>query len=303
MAIKVANAPVSWGAMGVAGEVYHYTGAQVLDEIARAGYAGTELGPYGFLGEVPPALRQALDQRNLRLTSAFFWTDLADPARRSRTIADVRRTASLLGQVGGQWLVLSDYLSPSRDAIGGRVSPDGADSWTPDQWKVVEGTVQAVIEACQQYGIRVAIHNHVGTYVERPEELDRMLELGRPDVLGVCLDTGHYVYAGGDPGQAVRRYGSRLWHVHLKDVDGPLLNRVVAEGIGFMDAIERGAFVPIGRGVVPFADFFAALRAIDYAGWVVVEQDVVARPDGTMIPDPLASATASRAYLRRQFGI
>ncbi|MGH2461561.1 MAG: TIM barrel protein [Chloroflexota bacterium] len=303
MAIEVANAPVSWGALGVAGEVYHYTGDQVLDEIARAGYAGTELGPIGFLGTNPAALRLALAQRGLTLTSAFFWADLADAGHRSRTLDDVRHTASLLGEVGGRWLVLSDYFSPRRLAIAGRVAPDGGDSWTADQWRAVADTVQAVIEICRPHGVRVAFHNHAGTSVERPEELDRLLELGHPDELGLCLDTGHYAYAGGDPAQAVRRYGARVWHVHLKDISGAIARQASAERIGFMDAVGRGLFVPIGQGVVRFAEVIAALRAIDYAGWVVVEQDVVADQTGQLTPDPLVSALASRAYLRERFGL
>lgn len=303
MAMKVANAPVSWGALGVVGEVYRYSGDQVLDEIAGAGYTGTELGPYGFLGTDPAVLRAALDARGLRLTSAFFWTNLEDPTRQSRTLAEVRRTAMLLGQVGAEWLVLSDYFTPERLAIGGRVSPDGSESWTAAEWRTVETTVQAIVETCRPYGIRVAFHNHAGTHVESPEELDRVLELGRPDELGLCLDTGHYAYAGGNPAQAVRRYGSRIWHVHLKDVDRSILARARAERIGFMDAVGLGVFVPIGQGIVQFPEFIAALKAIDYDRWVVVEQDVVADADGKMTPDPFASATASREYLRQQFGI
>lgn len=303
MAIQVANAPVSWGALGVAGELYHYTGDQVLDEIARAGYAGTELGPIGFLGTDPGALRLALAQRGLTLTSAFFWVNLADDGSRPRMVDEVHRTASLLGAAGGRWLVLSDYFSPRRLAIAGRVAPDGRDSWTADQWRAVADTIHAVIEACRPHGIRVAFHNHAGTYVERPEELDRLLELGSPDELGVCLDTGHYAYAGGDPALAARRYGSRVWHVHLKDVSGAVVRQASAEQLGFMDAVGRGLFVPIGQGIVRFAEVIAALREIDYAGWVVVEQDVVADASGRLTPDPLASALASRAYLRERFGL
>jgi inosose dehydratase len=303
VAIKVANAPVSWGALGVVGEVYRYTGEQVLDQIAEAGYAGTELGPYGFLGTDPAALRGALTARGLTLTSAFFWTNLADPGDRPRIVAEVSRTASLLGRAGGTWLVLSDYFSPARLALAGRVDPHGRDSWTPDQWRAVGETVGAIIEACRPHGLRVAFHSHAGTFVERPEELDRLLALGPPDQLGLCLDTGHVAYAGGDPAQLIRRYGDRLWHVHLKDVSGVVADRARAERLDFMTAVARGLFVPIGQGIVGFEQIFAALRDVDYDGWVVVEQDVVADEQGRMTPDPLESATASRAYLRERFGI
>lgn len=303
MAIQVATAPVSWGALGIENEVLEYTADEVLDGIKQAGFAGTELGPYGFYPSDPEKLRQALAKRGLRLTGAFFWDKLADPSRLPDMLAGVRKTASLISQAGASVLVLCDYIAPERCAIGGRVASDGSDSWTREQWGVVGKAVRSIVDECRKYGLRVAFHNHVGTYIERPEELDRVLELASPDDLGLCLDTGHYAYAGGDPAEAVRRYGRRLEYIHLKDINRPLVKRVIAERIDFNDAVAQGIFVPIGQGIVSFERFFAELRAIGFDGWVNVEQDVIAGPDGKMTPDPLVSATTSRNYLREKFAI
>ncbi len=303
MAIQVATAPVSWGAIGIEGEVYVYTAAQVMDGIKQAGYAGTELGPYGFYPPDPAKLRQELAKRGLSLTGAFFWDRLADPSRLPEMLTAVRKTASHISQAGAGILVLCDHISPERCAIGGRVPADGSKSWTREQWQAVGDAVRAIVEECRKHKLRVAVHNHVGTYLERPEELDRMLELGGPDDLGVCLDTGHYAYVGGDSAEAVRRYGRRIWYIHLKDVNPTLLKRVVSEGLDFNDAVAQGIFVPIGQGIVRFDRFFAELKAIGYDGWVNVEQDAVAGPDGKMLTDPVVSATASRKYLREKFAI
>ena len=51
-------------------------------------------------------------------------------------------------------------------------------------------------------------------YIEAPWEIERLLELS--DV-GVCLDTGHLLLGGGDPVAAVRAWGERINHLHLKD--------------------------------------------------------------------------------------
>ena len=76
MSIKVGNAPVSWGVMEVAGWGEQIPYGKVLDEIAEAGYAGTELGPYGYFPTEPNKLTvgiistRAATRRELRARSA-----------------------------------------------------------------------------------------------------------------------------------------------------------------------------------------------------------------------------------------
>jgi inosose dehydratase len=297
--IRYANAPVSWGAIGIENEQYLYTAGEVLDGIAAAGYTGSELGPHGFYPTVPTVLRRALDQRGLSLASAFFWTDLANRATLARSIEEVRRTAALISSAGARLLVLADRMTSARCAIAGRVAADGRDSWTSAEWTAVAETVGRIVAECSLFGLRVAFHHHTGTHVERPEELDRLLSLFAADELGVCLDTGHYLYGGGDPVSAARRYGQRVWHVHLKDVNADVLTAALVDKIEYNAAVRAGVFVPIGEGTVGFAGVFAALSDAAYNGWAVVEQDVMARPDGRLTSDPFANAAASRKAIDR----
>jgi inosose dehydratase len=78
--IKIANAPCSWGKLefDLEGEVPDYV--QVLNEIAETGYAGTELGDWGFMPTDPKKLSQEIHQRNLVLLGAFVPVFLKDPA-------------------------------------------------------------------------------------------------------------------------------------------------------------------------------------------------------------------------------
>src|SRR5205085_9807395 len=77
-AIQVASAPVSWGIMEDCELPQGYSYARVLDEIATAGFLGTELGPYGFLPSESEPLRRELSKRGLTLCSAFIAVPLAD---------------------------------------------------------------------------------------------------------------------------------------------------------------------------------------------------------------------------------
>ncbi|HEX5498108.1 MAG TPA: hypothetical protein VFX03_02735, partial [Thermomicrobiales bacterium] len=78
--IRVANAPVSWGILEFEGlPAKTYSWSEVLDEIAATGYAGTELGDYGFLPADPIRLRAELDRRGLTMLGAFVPVAFANP--------------------------------------------------------------------------------------------------------------------------------------------------------------------------------------------------------------------------------
>ena len=79
MKIKIGTAPVSWGIMEVEGWNGQAPYAKVLDEMADAGYEGTELGPYGYLPSEPARLMTELSSRGLSMVSAFVPLPLAEP--------------------------------------------------------------------------------------------------------------------------------------------------------------------------------------------------------------------------------
>jgi inosose dehydratase len=122
-------------------------------------------------------------------------------------------------------------------------------------------------------GLRTAFHHHSATYVETPAEVEALLDLTPPDLLGLCLDTGHYAYGGGDPLEALRRFGDRVWHVHFKDWDAEVAARARAEGWDYLEALRRGIFCDLGRGGLDFPSLLGQLRAQGYDGWVVVENE------------------------------
>jgi inosose dehydratase len=151
--------------------------------------------------------------------------------------------------------------------------------------------------------MRVVVHHHAGTFVETPLEIERLLEQTDPDLIGLLLDTGHAVYGGGDPLEIVRHHGPRVRYVHLKDATRAELDRVRETDISMPEAWSRGVFCPLGEGVVDFPRVIEALRGGRYAGWLIVEQDVVPDAQGRLHPDPTASARQSRTFLRERAGL
>jgi inosose dehydratase len=300
MAIQVASAPVNWGIMESVEVPPEYPYSRVLDEIATAGYSGTELGPYGYLPARLKQLEEELKTRDLRLCSAFVAMHLGDPSRHEAGFQQVARTSELISQLGAKVLILSDEITWERSTVAGRREEANRLSWSDSEWQAAQAAIARILAICGSHGLAVSFHHHVGTHVETPEEITRLLQIIADPELGLCLDTGHCVYGGGDPVAVLEKYAARVTCVHLKDVNPVRLGEARARKLDFYNAVRHGIFAPLGQGVVNFARIFEILNARDFHGWVVVEQDVLAGGEGAR--DPLANAIAGRNFLRK-FGV
>ncbi|MCA1562247.1 MAG: TIM barrel protein [Acidobacteria bacterium] len=294
--IRIANAPCSWGVLEFSAHAPTYGSADVLDEIASTGYQGTELGDWGFMPTDPAALRDELKRRALTLVGGFVPVALADAGAHAAGVATAVRTASLMRDAGhaDAFIVLADDTDGNnrRTAVAGRVTL--GDGLSPDQWDVAAQGAAAVARAVgEQTGLRTVIHPHCGSFVETEAEIDALLGRIDPELLGLCLDTGHVMYGGGDPLSVYARHATRVWHVHLKDCEPRVAAEAAQERLNYFEAVRRGVFCELGRGGVDFRAFVAALQRERYRGWAVVEQDVL-----PSLGTPAASAERNRAYLR-----
>lgn len=287
--LRLATGPVSWG-VDFADAPGNPPWPEVLDEIAASGFAGTELGPVGYLPEEPAALRAAIEGRGLSVGGSFVFQPLHDPARRAEVLAVTRRTCAAIAAAGGRHLVVIDLVSAARAATAG--DPDAAERLTGAGWEELVAGIEAVRAlAVDGYGLRPVYHPHAGSHVEFLDEIERLLDSVAIDL---CLDTGHSAYAGIDPVALYERHAARVPYLHLKDVDPGVLARVRADRDGFWTAIDRGVFCPLGRGTVDFPGLARALARTGFDGWATVEQDRVPGSGA-----PLADVVASRRYLEQ----
>ena len=294
--VRIANAPCSWGVIeGIEGETAGYV--RVIDEMQATGYVGTELGDWGFMPTDPDRLKSELDARGLALVGSWVSVWLHDKSKHRQSADDAVRTAKQLARVGGKDAVVvlgnDPYGDPFRTRISGRVRPE--DGPSEDMWEVLaEGYNGVAKRVWDEAGIRCVVHQHIGTWIETEAEARRIFEMTDPSVLGLCLDTGHWTFgAGGDPVAAVREFRDRIWHVHFKDAEP----HVMADSRTFEwtgpESVGHGVYCELGQGVVDFPGMLAALREIDYHGWIVVEQDVLPG-----MGHPRESAQRNRDYLR-----
>ena len=284
--IHVASAPVSWGVMEETDTSVWPSAKRVLEEIAAAGYDGTELGPGGYFPTDANQLRSTLDVHRLTLTSAFVPLRWFQPDRLPADIESLMNVARLLAALDCPFVVVADGM-----AVPGESSPDDA------AWKKAAGAMEDVASQVQRLGLQLVFHLEAGSRLATPDDQARLCALTDPELVGICLDTGHYAYSFGDPRDAVRQYGKRIRYVHLKDVDPVVRERVSRHAVDFYAAVRSGVFTPLGRGCAEIAAVVSDLLSIGYQGWLVAEQDVL-MPLGNG-RTPLENARQSREFLRQ----
>jgi inosose dehydratase len=293
--IRIANAPCSWGVLefDLEGKAASY--AQVLDEMNETGYVGTELGDWGFMPTDPANLKTELRKRNLELLGAFVPVDLSNPDTHAAGEEVALRTARLLAAVAAApFIVLADDNggNPTRTKYAGRIQPQHG--LTDREWKVFADGAQQVARAVfDQTGLRTVFHHHCAGFVETPEEVERLLSITDAEMLGLCLDTGHFMFGGGDPVEGLRKHADRVWHVHFKDCAPEIARRSREQEWDYFESVRNGIFCELGQGAVDFESVKMVLEEQGYAGWIVVEQDVLPG-----MGSPKESAQRNREYLR-----
>ncbi|HSV86830.1 MAG TPA: TIM barrel protein, partial [Levilinea sp.] len=288
--------PCSWGVLefDLEGEAAGYI--QVLDEMVETGYAGTELGDWGFMPTDPVLLAREVHSRGLTMLGAFIPVRLKDAACHAAGVEAAVRTARLLAGVEGDlpFIVLADEngSDPVRTQNAGRITPEMGLS--ESEWAVFASGANKVAAAVKiETGLRTVFHHHCAGYVETPAEIEKLLSLTDPALLGLVFDTGHYRFGGGDPLQGLRKHAGRLWHFHFKDYDPEVGKRSAAEGWDYFQSVRSGIFCELGKGGIDFAAIVAELKRTGYNGWGVVEQDVLPG-----MGSPKESARRNREFLK-----
>jgi inosose dehydratase len=287
MAHRIVAAPISWGVCEVPGWGYQLEPDRVLGEMRDLGLTATELGPDGYLPLDPGAARDLLGRYGLRLVGGFVPAVLHRPDR-AAALAGVERAAERLAAGGSTTMV----LAADTDTEGYDQQAELDDT----EWANLLDGLDEVGRVCRRAGLELTLHPHVGTVIERPAEVERILD--DTDV-ALCLDTGHLLIGGTDPVALARAAPGRIRHVHLKDVDAGLAQRVASGERTYTDAVREGLYRPLGEGDIDMAAIVGALEGAGYTGWYVLEQDTILTTEPPAGQGPVRDVQASIDYLHK----
>jgi len=303
--IAVANAPVSYGAfeLTVGADPDVPSGTQVLDQVAAAGYAGTDLGPVGYLGD-GERLGELLAARGLGLAGAYVELPYSDPDALDGALGELDAILGVFDAVRSYLTgppprpTLADKGTKRRAMLPARSVRDHSLGYDADGWRRFAAGLATVLARCRDRGYEPTFHPETGTHVEAPWEIERVLEVS--DV-GLCLETGHMMLGGGDPVAMLRDLGGRINHVHLKDARRSVMAGIVADEAPVTEIWTREAFCELGHGDLDADAVLDGLRRISFGGWLVVEQDILPHGDQLARAERFARAAAeqrhNRAYL------
>jgi inosose dehydratase len=290
-----ASAPDSWGALDYPGPSWEQSYEKMLDEMKDAGYAGSELGPYGFFPTDADVLGTQLAKRRLKLLGSFVPMKMGDPSASTAVMERIRKVGKLLATLGAPFLVLADDQSEERNKFSGRARDKACPALSAEQSKRVGKIVVDAEKVANEFGLDLVFHPHVATYVETPDECERFFDATSRTNVGLCLDTGHCGYGQGDSVKEAEKYKSKLRFVHIKDCNADVLEPARLNQWTFEEAIEQKVFTVIEQGDIDSPAFFRPLARNGYSGWSVVEQGV--KFGDTTMP-PAESVAASLKYLR-----
>lgn len=283
-ASRIAGAPISWGVCEVPGWGYQLPPDRVLADMHALGLTATEFGPDGFLPRGSAEKAAILRRHGLEAVGGFVPAVLHDEAGDPLPLID--RVLDDFAAAHARVLVLAAATGLDGYDERPRLSSAG--------WRNLLTNLDRIAARAAQRGVLATLHPHVGTVVERPDEVDRVLA---GSAISLCLDSGHLLIGGTDPAELARRAGGRVAHTHLKDVEASWAERVRSGEVSYAQAVARGMYRPLGQGDVDIVGLIEALTAVGYQGWYVLEQDTVLgrEPEGE---GPVTDVRASLTYLR-----
>jgi len=239
-----------------------------LKDAAEIGYEGVELGrKFPRDGQ---KLSSILSDYGLRLVGGWHSGFLTE-----RSVEEEWKAATdhirLLKDCGSEVLVYGECglmtgASPWDEPLSKR--PDLKEI----EFSAYAGKIGEFATRLNEMGVTLAYHYHLKMLVERAEEIDAFCESTQEEV-GLLLDTGHAYAAGADYAEILRKFGSRVVHIHLKDVRRDVLERARRNDWSFNSAVREGMFTVPGDGDIDFSAIGEFIRASGYRGWVVVEAE------------------------------
>ncbi len=267
MTVRIGISPISWQNDDLPDLTAAYTMEQALREAREIGYTGVERGRR--MPADTEGLRRYLNANQLALCGGWCSGNLL--------VNDVKTEIEAVRQQVTQFVALNApcliYAECSNTVQGNIAVP------VNDRPKLSRAEVHAYAAKLSELarwmadqGMTLAYHHHMGSFIEDEADVDALMEGSTPAVK-LLFDTGHLLFGGADVMRVLDRWADRVHHVHFKDIRPDVVRDVRDNRRSFLDAVIAGAFTVPGDGCIDFQAVTDKLRAMDYAGWIVVEAE------------------------------
>ena len=261
----------------------------------RRGFTGSEVG--NKYPKDTKVLKHALDLRGVEICNQWFSAFLITKPF-EEVEKEFRAQLAYLKEMGAKVIGASEQ---SYSVQGQEDTPVFGHKYVMDdeEWDTFCNGMNYLGKiAKEEYGIALTFHHHMGTVVQDPDEVERMMANTDPEYVSLLFDTGHFTYCGADPLEMVKKYVNRIKHVHLKDIRPEVVKEVKDNDLSFLEGVRRGAFTVPGDGCIDFDPIFKVLEENGYEGYMLVEAE-----QDPAKANPLEYAIKARKYIHEVCGL
>ena len=269
MSVKIGISPIAWQNDDLPDLTAAYTMEQALREAREIGYTGVERGQR--MPKDTEGLRAYLDGNDIALCGGWCSGNLL--------VNSVDEEIAAITEQVEQFIALDApclvYAECSNTMQGQQDTPvNDRVELSREEIAAYGAKLSEVAKWMAGRGMPMAYHHHMGTIIESEADVDALMESTSAEV-GLCFDTGHLRFGGGDVMATLDRWSERVAHVHFKDLRDDVAAAVRAGNKSFLDGVIDGAFTVPGdpQGSIDFAAVARKLKAMDYEGWIVVEAE------------------------------
>lgn len=287
-------APIGWTNDDMPDLGKENTFEQTVSEMALAGFKGSEVGSH--YPTDPKLLKKALELRGLTICNQWFSSFLISRPYEETEEAFIKQ-CDFLSQVGAKCIGVSEQSYSIQGMLEHPIQ-EGKYVMNDEEWELLTSGLNRLGKIARDKGMVLTFHHHMGTVVQTEEEIDRFMEAVAPELVYLLFDSGHLSFAGIDPEKLLKKYVSRIRHVHLKDLRKSVVEQSRREKWSFLKGVREGTFTVPGDGDVDFAPIFKILEDASYEGWIVVEAE-----QDPARANPFEYALKARNYIAKCTGL
>lgn len=235
---------------------------EAITSIAEIGFKAIEIFDGNLMNYAndKETFKKLLNDNKVKLLGVYSAANFIFEEIIEEEFYKLEQAAKIAGEFGAKHFVVG----------GGAIRSEGI---LEEDYKVMAEGLDRVVELAERYNLIASYHPHLGTIVQSPEQLDKLMPLTK---INLCPDLAHLEAGGGDSIKIVETYKDRIKYVHLKDFAG-------------------GKFLPLGQGKIELEKVIEILKNNNFDGEFLVEADGAG--------EPKAAATESYEYLTKRFNL
>ncbi len=201
-------------------------------------------------------IKRLFESRGITITSVCSHATLLDPTApwrygTSQIVKAIRMAAS----IGIKHVITTE--GDAHTSFGKNLTDDEAIF-------SIREKLHEPLKMAQDYGVKILLEPH-GKYTDSVKHMERIIDACNSEALGINLDTGNLWLGGGDSIEMIQKLGSKIEHVHWKDLPSEFIpQRGKVFGCGM-------ALIALGEGVIGIEGIYKELVKVGFDGYTTLE--------------------------------